>query len=231
MSTEMTPGATLRIAEHTLIQRPSLCPELQLHVIDRNSPLGRAIRRHGLYAVHEVLAGLEFPPHWGYAFAGGQALARFVLDHPERVAGRRVLDIGTGSGLVAIAAARAGARSVTAIDRDPLALEAARNNASLNSVSVETTVGEIQTYDAAGFDLLLASEVFYEDEGILRWLEGNGVPGGALVLLADPGRGILQPGRAQELARYRARTEPDLEWVEQAVIYGLGPEPGQLRSE
>ena len=230
MSTDVTPGAALRIDEHTLILRPSLCPELQLRVIDRNSPLGRAIRRHGLYAVHEVLAGLRFPPHWGYAFAGGQALARFVLDHPERVAGRRVLDIGTGSGLVAIAAARAGALRVTALDRDPLALEASRNNSYLNGFSVETEVGEIQTFDAGRFDLLLASEVFYEDDGILRWLEGPGLAGGASVLLADPGRGILMPDRARELARYRSRTEPDLEWVEQAVIYGLGPVSGHSRS-
>ena len=137
MSTDLKPGAPLRTADHTRIERPSLCPELELRVIDRNSALGRAIRRHGLYAVHEVFGGLQFPPHWGYAFAGGQALARFVLDHPEQIAGRNVLDIGTGSGLVAIAAARAGARRVTAIDRDPLALEAARNNASLNGVSIE----------------------------------------------------------------------------------------------
>jgi predicted nicotinamide N-methyase len=218
----------LEYGDHTEIRHPSLCPELRLRLLDRHSPLGRAIKRHGLYAVHEVFPGLCFPPHWAYAFAGGQALGRFVLDHPKWV-GRKVLDVGTGSGLVAIAAAKAGASRVLALDRDPLALAAASNNASLNGVSIETRLAEIPGFDLEGFDVILASEVFYDDDRVLRYLTERAADG-RTVLVADPGRGIFSPTGADELARYACRTEPDLEWVEQAGVYQLRPRAGSRPS-
>jgi predicted nicotinamide N-methyase len=133
------------------------------------------------------------PPFWAFAWAGGQALARHVLDDPDLVAGRAVLDLATGSGLVAVAAARAGARSVTANDIDPLSLAAAEANAEANGVQVRTVEADLLEAGYAEADVILAGDVFYSREmagrvlPFLRRAAGRG----ALVLVGDPGRAYL----------------------------------------
>ena len=139
-------------------------------------------------------AGAERPPpFWAFAWAGGQALARHVLDDPDLVAGRAVLDLATGSGLVAVAAARAGARPVTANDIDPLSLAAAEANAQANNVEVRTVEEDLLETGYAEADVILAGDVFYSREmagrvlPFLRRAAGRG----ALVLVGDPGRAYL----------------------------------------
>ena len=132
------------------------------------------------------------PPFWAFAWAGGQALARYVLDDPESVAGRSVLDLATGSGLVAIAAARAGASPVTANDIDPRSLAAAAANASANRITLRYVEGDLLDTDV-GYGVILAGDVFYSREmagrvwPFLRRAAGRG----ASVLVGDPGRAYL----------------------------------------
>src|SRR5262249_47983868 len=130
------------------------------------------------------------PPFWAFAWAGGQALARYVLDHPDLVAGRRVLDLASGSGLVAIAAKRAGARSVVANESDGYADAAIEANAELNNVAVDRLHADLLAADPPDVDVVLAGDVFYSREmtammvGFLRKAHARG----ALVLVGDPGR-------------------------------------------
>jgi len=140
------------------------------------------------------VAGVEQPPpFWAFAWAGGQALARHVLDEPELVSGRAVLDLATGSGLVAVAAARAGARTVTANDIDPLSLAAAEANAAANGVPVRLVEGDLLTDGFPDADVILAGDVFYSREMAARVLPflRRAAGQGSLVLIGDPGRAYL----------------------------------------
>jgi predicted nicotinamide N-methyase len=155
------------------------------------------------------------PPFWAFAWAGGQALARYVLDHPDLVRDRAVCDLAAGSGLVAIAAARAGASNVTAVEIDPLATDAIRINATANDVCVSVTLGDILD-GAAGADVVLAGDVFYS-----RPMTGRVLPflqraraGGARVLVGDPGRAYLPRGLFTEVARYDIPVTQALESTE-----------------
>ncbi|NMO90629.1 methyltransferase [Actinomycetospora sp. TBRC 11914] len=158
----------------------------------------------------------EAPPFWAFAWAGGQALARHVLDHPDVVRGRRVLDLATGSGIVAIAAARAGALHVVASDSDARARIAAIRNARLNGVSLDV-VGDLVTEDAADValdvDVVLAGDVFYEQPMarlVLDFLD-EAVGAGIDVLVGDPGREYLPRKRVTPLATYDVPGTADLE--------------------
>ena len=140
----------------------------------------------------EAAGAEQPPPFWAFAWAGGQALARHVLDEPDLVSGRAVLDLATGSGLVAVAAARAGARVVTANDIDPLSLAAATANAEANNVTVRTVEADILETDDR-YAVILAGDVFYS-----RAMAGRVLPylrraagRGSLVLVGDPGRAYL----------------------------------------
>jgi predicted nicotinamide N-methyase len=133
------------------------------------------------------------PPFWAFAWAGGQALARHVLDHPDLVSGRAVLDLATGSGLVAVAAALAGARPVTANDIDPLSLAATSVNAEVNGVVVETVEADLLDAPPDDFQVVLAGDVFYSREmagRVLPFLR-RAAGAGCLVLVGDPGRAYL----------------------------------------
>ncbi|HEY1486866.1 MAG TPA: 50S ribosomal protein L11 methyltransferase, partial [Micromonosporaceae bacterium] len=144
------------------------------------------------------------PPFWAFAWAGGQALARYVLDHPEVVAGLSVLDLGAGSGLVAIAAAKAGARRVTACDTDPEAVAAARSNAEANGVRIEGLAEDLLAKGAQA-DVVLVGDLFYGPtmtNRVMRFLRRVQTEAGARVLVGDPGRGFLLPDRFTELASY-----------------------------
>jgi predicted nicotinamide N-methyase len=144
------------------------------------------------------------PPFWASAWAGGQALARYVLDHPEVAAGRRVLDLAAGSGLAAIAAAMAGAAAVTANDIDPYALAAITLNARANRACVTGVSDDLLDGDGGDAELVLAGDVFYSSaiaERMLPFLERVAAQG-ARVLVGDPGRAFLPEDRLQVVASY-----------------------------
>lgn len=157
------------------------------------------------------------PPFWAFAWPGGQALARYVLDHPGLVAGRRVLDLGSGSGLVAIAAAMAGASAVVASEIDPLAVAAIGLNARANEVPVPVIVGDVLDGDGDGAEVLLAGDVWYSRplaERVLGFLERAGARG-ASVLTGDVGRAFLPRDRFRVLD---ARDVPVLADLEDASV-------------
>jgi predicted nicotinamide N-methyase len=184
------------ILANTTLMAPPHVPEIRLHLAEE---------AHDLWLKTEEELGIIGlpPPFWAFAWAGGQGLARYVLDHPEKVAGRRVLDFATGSGLVAIAACKAGAASVTASDVDAWANAACRLNAAANAVRFDVTTDDV-IGRIGGFDLLLAGDVFYDREmtaSLLPWfdtLAGAGVT----VLVGDPGRSYCPKDRLTALAVY-----------------------------
>jgi predicted nicotinamide N-methyase len=200
------PDPAAFIRANTIIGAPPLIPEIRLHLASEITPIWQA--------TEETLAqGQVPPPYWAFAWAGGQALARYVLDRPESVAGRRVLDFGAGSGLLSIAASRAGAAAVTAADIDPFAAAAIALNAALNGASVMVESADL--IDSAGdpWDVVLVGDMCYERplaERLTAWLRRlAGV--GATVLLGDPGRNYLPGSGLSELARYTVPTSRELE--------------------
>ncbi len=184
-----------------------LVPEIALFQATELTPLWRATARE--------IEGWDSSPFWAFPWAGGQALARYVLDHAELVRGRRVFDFGTGSGLVAIAAARAGAAAVVAADLDPFCDAAVELNAALNDVHVDFRAGDAIADPLEGFDVLLAGDVFYERRlatDSLRWF-GDLVRRGVTVLVGDPGR-LYSPQDGQRLAEraeYVVTTSTEIE--------------------
>ena len=152
-------------------------------------------------------------PFWAFPWPGGQAMARYLLDHPERVRGKRVLDFASGSGVIAIAAAKAGAAKVWAYDIDPLAGAATQLNAASNGVAVENIKSLPMERPFKKADIILMGDACYNQAvaaRILRWLYlcvGGGVP----VLLADPGRAFTPKTGRREVARYEIRVRPQLE--------------------
>jgi predicted nicotinamide N-methyase len=194
------------IRANTAVATSPLVPEIKLHLADAVTPLWQA--------TEASLAQSQLPPpYWAFAWAGGQALARYVLDNPALVAGRAVLDIGAGSGLVAIAAARAGARSATAADIDPFAGAAIKLNATLNGVAIALEAADIVGRFSAPWDVVLVGDMCYERplaERLTTWLRQLAT-GGALVLLGDPGRAYLPRERLEQIACYTVPTPLDLE--------------------
>jgi predicted nicotinamide N-methyase len=145
------------------------------------------------------------PPFWASAWAGGRAVARYVLDHPAAVAGRRVLDLAAGSGLVAIAAGKAGAATVTANDIDPYAMAAIALNAQANGVTVTRSHTDLLDGDGADADTILAGDAFYSapmSRRILAFLE-RAAARGTHVLVGDPARGHLPADRWHTVTSYR----------------------------
>jgi len=177
-----------------------LVPEIRLHQADDPISLWQRIE------LAAGRTGLD-PPFWAFAWAGGQALARYLLDHPEAVRGRHAIDIASGSGLVAIAAAKAGAAAVTAYDIDPLAAAAIAVNAGANGVTVLAVCADVLGQDdppAPGADLVLAADAFYERDlagQVMRFLERSHARGAA-VLAGDFGRAYLPRDRLTPVARY-----------------------------
>jgi predicted nicotinamide N-methyase len=208
----------LFIREQTTIIAPPLVPEIRLHLATEITPIWQA--------TEATLAASNLPPpYWAFAWPGGQAIARHLLDNPALVRGKAVLDFAAGSGLVAIAAAKAGAARAVANDIDAVAAEAVRLNAALNGVAVETDSGDLLDGDAAGFDLVLAGDVCYERpmaERVTRWVKRLAAQG-VDVLLADPGRAYLPRQGLLELARYAVPTSLELEDRElrETVVYRL----------
>ena len=195
------------ILAHTTEALAPIVPEIALRTGGLSMPLWEAA------ALTDRRPAVP-PPYWAWAWAGGQALARHVLDHPELVRGRSVADIGCGGGIVAIAAAMAGATTVTAIDLEVFAIEACRLNAAANEVTLELEEADPIGTDA-GWEVVLVGDLWYEPELAARmapWLRGL-VARGSLVLTGDPGRTHLPVAGLAELARYEVPTIEDLEDV------------------
>ncbi|WP_137125597.1 methyltransferase [Roseomonas sp. HF4] len=199
----MTPEDFVRA--HTVVSAAPLVPEIALHLASEITPIWQASEEW--LKAHNIE-----PPFWAFAWPGGQATARLLLDEPGRVAGRRVLDFAAGCGIAAIAAARAGAALVEAAEIDPLALAAVRLNAALNGVAVATPEGDI-VGSACRWDVILAGDVCYEapmTAHILPWLRALAAEG-AEVILADPGRAYLPREGLDPLARHAVPTTLELE--------------------
>ncbi len=184
---------------------PPLVPEIRLHLASAVTPLWRA--------TEATLAAREVPPpYWAFAWPGGQALARYLLDDPGVVRGRSVLDFAAGSGLAGIAAAMAGAAAATAADIDRFAAAAIALNAAANGVTIDI-IGADPIDRPAAWDVVLAGDVCYEQPMAGRataWLRRLAAAG-TEVLLGDPGRSHRPADGVVELARYRVPTSLDLE--------------------
>jgi predicted nicotinamide N-methyase len=194
------------IRHWTQLATPPLVPEIRLHLAERVMPLWEALARD---ASEPELP----PPYWAFAWAGGQALARYVLDHPDVVADRRVVDLATGSGLCAIAALRAGARAMLAIDIDAWAGEAVALNASANGVRVPFSGSDVLDDAPLDVDVVLAGDIGYEWALAVRgmaWLRRMAAAG-AVVLVGDPERHHLRHEGLIPVGVYEVPTTLDLE--------------------
>lgn len=182
-----------------------LVPEIRTYQATALTPLW--------HATSAELGAWDDSPYWAFPWAGGQALARWLLDHPEAVRGRRVFDFASGSGLVAIAAARAGAAAVVAADLDPFCAAAIPLNAALNGVSLDVRIGNAIGDPAEGVELLVAGDVFYdrvmgrESLAWFRRLAGRGVR----VLAGDPGRIYSPQEGTADLAEYQVPSSTEIE--------------------
>ncbi len=198
------------------LARLPFVPEIHLHLADDEIVLRARL---------EAQVGPGLAPFWASAWAGGQALARYILDHPQVVAGRRVLDVASGSGLVAIAAAKAGAAEVTANDIDPYALAAVAMNATTNAVTVAVNAGDLLDGDGGDADVILAGDAFYTVELATRMVGflSRAAARDARVLVGDPGRQHLPYRWLKVLTSYRVRGLGAAEDAELTEVSVLGP--------
>lgn len=209
------------IRANTFVEPSKLVPQIRLHLATEVTPLWHATE------AYLNQQGID-PPFWAFAWVGGQALARYILDHPAVVAGLKVLDIGCGGGIVSIAAVLAGARHVTALDIDPMAAAACRMNAASNVTDARITVhtADAITYDLSPFETILVGDVCYtrgESDDLARHLKEASVP----VLLGDPGRQFLPRNDIRRLATYMVETSRELEsgTVTEAGVWQLVASP------
>jgi predicted nicotinamide N-methyase len=181
---------------------PPLVPELRLHLATEVVPLWRKTEEE----LNEM--GVP-PPYWAFAWAGGQALARYVLDNPQIVRGKRVLDFGAGSGIVGLAAAHAGAAHVLAADIDKFSVAAITANAAANTLAISITSDDI-IGSKQDFDVILVGDMCYERplaERLLAWLKNSD----AHILLGDPGRSYFPKEGLTRLALYSVTTTREIE--------------------
>jgi predicted nicotinamide N-methyase len=203
------------ITENTSILSPPLVPEVKLHLAHEALPIWQKTEE----ALGEI--GLP-PPFWAFAWAGGQALARYILDKPELIQGKRVVDIASGSGLVAIAAMKAGAASVLAADIDNFSIAAIELNAKLNLVQLNNTAEDLLSSTPPNTDVILVGDLFYEKhvaERCLAWLRQSK----ATILIGDPGRSYLPKDALTKVAEYSVPVSRDLEDAEikQSAVWQL----------
>jgi predicted nicotinamide N-methyase len=204
------------LREHTRLSPVPLVPELELYLADEALPVWHGTEK-------ELAKGDLPPPFWAFAWAGGQALARYVFDRPELVAGKRVLDLASGSGIVAIAAMKAGAASALAADIDPFAQTAIRANAGANGVAVDVQGDDLIGTGLDGFDVVLVGDFFYDRavaDRATAWLAGLAAKG-MCVLVGDPGRAYLPKEQLAFVAAYDVPTSRELEdrEMKRSVVY------------
>ena len=215
----MTADPAAFILAQTAIAAPPLTPEIRLHLATEITPIWEA--------TEASLTRMNLPPpYWAFAWAGGQALTRFLMDHPDWVKGKRVLDFAAGSGLSAIGAAKAGAALVQAAEIDDYAIAAIALNARINDVAIELLREDLVGVDPR-WDVVLAGDVCYERpmaERVIAWfriLAGRGVA----ILMGDPGRAYLPQSGLVELARYQVPTSLELEdrTMRETIVWRLMP--------
>ena len=216
----MATSARAFVLHHTRLRPVPGLESIRLHLADEALPLWHAVQ----LATDDPDAAL---PYWAFAWGGGLAIARYLVDHPEAVAGRRVLDFGSGSGLCAIVAAGAGAESVTAVGIDPFAAAAIPLNARANGQRVAAVQRDLLDDDPPDVDVILTGDVCYEATFAARvvpWLR-LAQAAGIDVLIGDPGRRYLPVDDLVELAEYEVRTTTELEDLERkrGWVYALRP--------
>jgi len=194
------------IRQNTNVMAPPLVPEVKLHLAHEAVPLWQK--------TEEELGEMGLPPpFWAFAWAGGQALSRYVLDHAGTVKDLKVLDLATGSGLVAIAALQAGAATTTAADIDEFATTAAGMNAELNRVSLDIRLEDLLHRQPPSADIILVGDLFYEKSlaaRCLAWLR-QAQEQGTKIFIGDPGRSYLPRDQLEKLAEYNVPVTRDLE--------------------
>lgn len=207
------------IVANTRLQRPPHVAEIELYLADEITPIWKLTEE----ALEEI--GLP-PPFWAFAWAGGQALARYVIDHPRIVAGERILDFAAGSGIVGIAAMKAGASDVVCADIDPFCEAAVAANAAVNSVTCGFTAENLlDAPPPAWARVILAGDICYEKplaERVLAWLAAARAAG-AKVLIGDPGRSYFPRSGLSKLAEYQVPTTRELEdmAVKKTAVWAL----------
>jgi len=212
----MTSNPAQFIRDNTELIAPPLVPEIRLHLATEVVPLWRK--------TEDELEQMGVPPpYWAFAWAGGQALSRYILDHPHEVAGKRVLDFGSGSGMISIACKMAGAATVLAADIDVYAATSIALNTEANGVQVEVTADDVIGRECV-WDIILVGDMCYERplaERLLAWLQSCGTR----VLLGDPGRSYFPKSGVEKLATYRVQTTRELEdrEIRETSVYLLQP--------
>ena len=208
----MIPDRKAFIRLNTRLRSVPHVREISLHVAEESVPIWQK--------TEEELGAIGLaPPYWAFAWAGGQALARYLLDHRETVAGKRVLDLAAGSGLVAIAAAKAGAVPVIAADIDAFTEAAITLNAAANNVYIEIITQDLLDHPAPQtprYDVIVVGDMFYERDTAARalaFLDRNAAAG-SRVLIGDPGRSYLPKERLTRLAEYSVPVTRELEDME-----------------
>ncbi len=206
------------ILANTRLLSPPLVPEIRLHLAEESLPIWRK--------TEEELGEMGLPPpYWAFAWAGGQALARYVLDNAAQLAGKCVIDIGAGSGLAAIAAAKVGARLVTAADIDALAVTAMGLNADANAVVITATDDDWLNGASPPGDIVLVGDLFYERqlaERVMVFVREKAA-GGSLVLVGDPRRSYFPADAFTAVAHYEVPVTRELEDAEikRAAVWQL----------
>jgi predicted nicotinamide N-methyase len=209
---------TAFILDNTRLLAPPLVPEIRLHLAEESLPIWRK--------TEEELGEMGLPPpYWAFAWAGGQALARYLLDQGGQIARKRVLDIGAGSGISAIAAAIAGAQQVIAADIDVLAVAAMRLNATANNVEITATTDDWLGGAAPAGDVLLVGDLFYERplaERVMAFVRQRAADG-SLVLVGDPRRSYFPADDFVPVAQYEVPVTRELEDAEikRAAVWQL----------
>ena len=197
---------TAFILSNTRLLAPPLVPEIRLHLAEESLPIWQK--------TEEQLGEINVPPpYWAFAWAGGQALARYILDNPSDLAGMSVLDLGSGSGLTAIAAMKSGAARVLAADIDAIALASIGINAKANDVRIETTAKDLLAESADRFDVILVGDLFYERQladKVLAFIELAAAQR-ALILIGDPQRNYFPRDRFEKIAEYEVPVTRELE--------------------
>ena len=194
------------ISKGTSPTTPSILPEMQLYLATELTPLWQLTEI-------QINDGHLAPPFWAFAWPGGQGVARYILDNPETVRGKRVLDFAAGSGLGAIAAMKAGAKQATAVDIDYLALNSIAMNAELNKVSIDVIEYLDTDKPPKNIDLIITGDVCYQQAmaaHTMRWL-WLCVASGIRVIMGDPGRAYIPTSGVKELASYTVPTSRDIE--------------------
>jgi predicted nicotinamide N-methyase len=208
------------VLRHTRLRPVPGLEEVRLHLADEVLPLWHAVQ----VETDDPDAAL---PYWAFAWAGGLAIGRHLREHPEAVAGRRVFDLASGSGLCAIAAMRAGASTASGADIDAFAVAAIGLNARANGRRVSAVRRDVLDEDPPDVDIILAGDCWYDErlaQRVLPWLH-RARAGGIDVLVGDPGRRFLPAHELVELAAYDVRTTTELEDRDRAGgrVYALGP--------